>query len=137
MQTVWWQMQIWISWLSLKRTRVIDKNDKKDGTNEQNGNDRYKKILLDIQDILEDDDMVQLIMSQYEKGETMEMYDQNRSKRIDLLLQLAGNISYEDYIQAIKKTPRHGSMVMLKRDIDEIHINNSYSVRICKFVKFK
>ena len=37
---------------------------------------------------------------------------------------MAGNISYEDYIMAIKKAPRHGSTVLIKRDIDEIYVNN-------------
>ena len=63
-------------------------------------------------------------MSKYEKGETKEEYAQNRSKRIYLLLKMAGNISYDDYVMALKKTIRHGSTVILKRDIDEIYVNN-------------
>ena len=45
-------------------------------------------------------------------------------KRIDLMLEIAGDISYDDYVMAIKMTRRHGSTVLLKRDIDEIYVNN-------------
>ena len=37
---------------------------------------------------------------------------------------MAGNISYENYVMAIKKTRKHGSTVLLKRDIDETRVNN-------------
>ena len=37
---------------------------------------------------------------------------------------MAGNISYDDYILAIKKTRKHGSTVLLQRDVDEIFVNN-------------
>ena len=77
------------------------------------------KILSDVEDILNDEDMVKAIMSQYEKGSTEEEYDTNRSKRIDLLLEMAGDITYEDYVTAIRKTTKHASKVLLKRDIDE------------------
>ena len=42
-------------------------------------------------------------MSKFDKGSTEEEYDTNRSKRIDMLLEMAGNINYDDYILAIKK----------------------------------
>ena len=63
-------------------------------------------------------------MSKYEKGETEDEYNTNRSKRIDLLLQMAGNVSYDDYVTAIKKTTKHASRVLLKRDVDETRVNN-------------
>ena len=63
-------------------------------------------------------------MTKYEKGKTKEEYAQNRDRRIDLLLKTGGNINYDDYVMARKKTRRHGSTVILKRDIDEIYVNN-------------
>ena len=41
-------------------------------------------------------------MDKYEKGSTLEEYEANRAKRIDLMLEMAGNISYDDYIMALK-----------------------------------
>ena len=40
------------------------------------------------------------------------------------MLELAGDIKYEDYIMAIKKTRKRGSTVLLERDLNEIYINN-------------
>ena len=37
---------------------------------------------------------------------------------------MAGNISYDDYIMAIQKTRKHGSTILLKRDVDETRVNN-------------
>ena len=62
-------------------------------------------------------------MSKYPKGRTKEEYIENRAKRIDLLLEKAGSISYDDYIIAIKKSCKHGSTVMLQRDVDETRVN--------------
>ena len=110
----------------LKRTLVIDKNesstenDEPDKTQEKN----YMKILSDVEDILKDEDKVKEIMDKFEKGATEEEYDTNRSKRIDLLLKMAGDITYEDYITAIRKTTKHASRVLLKRDVDETMVNN-------------
>jgi hypothetical protein len=110
----------------LKETLVVDKNEFSDQSegDDQNRNVNYKKILSDIEDVLKDEDKVKEIMSKYEKGKTEEEYATNRAKRIDLLLEMAGNISYENYIMAIKKTRKHGSTVLLKRDVDETKVNN-------------
>ena len=95
----------------LKETLVIDKNDiasepeESDKTKAKN----YLKILSDVEDILTDDEKVQSIMNEYDKGATEEEYNTNRSKRIDLLLKMAGDISYENYITAIKNTTKHAS----------------------------
>ena len=40
--------------------------------------------------------------NKFDKGETEEEYFENRAKRIDMLLEKAGNVSYDDYIMAIK-----------------------------------
>ena len=67
---------------------------------------------------------MQSIENKHPKGIKKADYIKSRSDRIDHLLELAGNISYDNYIMAIKKTKRHGSTVLLQRDIDEIYINN-------------
>ena len=59
-----------------------------------------------------------------EKGTTKEENAQFRAQRIDEMLKVAGNISYGDYIIAIKKSKKHGSAVLLQRDIYEIYVNN-------------
>ena len=70
---------------------------------DDDSNRNYRKTLSDIEDLLKDDDILAEIMSRYEKGDTDEEYRVNRWKRIDLLLEMAGNITYDDYILAIKK----------------------------------
>ena len=87
----------------LIETLVIDRDEKKDSSETQNDkNDNYRKILNDVEDILNDSELIQFIMDQYEKGTTQEEYVNNRSARNDLLLKLAGPIEYEDYVKAIK-----------------------------------
>ena len=112
----------------LKETLVIDKNEFKDkldqNSYEPQSNDKYKKILNDVEEALSDPEMIEFIMNQYSKGNTEEEYHKNMSKRIDLLLQIAGEIRYEDYVEAIKRSKRFGSTVLLRRDVDETMINN-------------
>ena len=84
----------------------------------------YRRILLDVENLLKDADKVEEIMSKWNKGKTNEEYEVNRAKRVDLMLEMAGNVSYENYVMAIKKTRKHGSTVLLKRDIDETRVNN-------------
>ena len=84
----------------------------------------YNKILSDVEEVLRDKDKMQEIEKENPKGIKKEAYIKSRNARIDHLLELAGNISYDNYIMAIKKTRRHGSTVLLQRDIDEIYINN-------------
>ena len=111
----------------LKSTIVIDKTDIQpvEAPNaETKERKNYGKILSDVEDVLNDDEKVQEIMSKYPKGSTDEEYKENRAKRIDLLLEKSGGITYEDYIIAIKKSNKQGSTVMLQRDVDETRINN-------------
>ena len=81
-------------------------------------------ILRNVEELLKDPETVEMIMNQYEKGKTLKEYQENRSKRIDLLLKLAGDFSYGQYIKAIKKAKIHGSTVLLQRDVDETMVNN-------------
>ena len=112
----------------LKKTLVIDKNEynEEDNSNADSKSDscNYNKILSDIEEVLVDEDVIKILMERYPKGETIDDYDSNRCKRIDDLLEIAGRISYDDYITALKMTRKHGSTVLLQRDIDEIFVNN-------------
>ena len=112
--------------LPLKKTLFIDKHElsSESTENEENKIKNYTKILVDVENIIEDEDKVREIMNRFEKGSTEEEYEANISKRIDLLLEMAENISYDDYIMAIKKSRKHGSTVLLKRDVDETKVNN-------------
>ena len=64
----------------------------------------------------------------YVKMESPEEYDQNIKKRIEMVLKLASAggkpITYYQYEMAVTQQPRKGSEVLLRRDIDEIFINN-------------
>ena len=115
----------------LKQTLVVDRNEfEKEGNLENLENKQeeeklnYNQILSDVEEILKDEEMVKIIMDTYPKGKTEVEYTENRGKRIDLMLEIAGGIRYEDYILAIKKTRKHGCAVLLKRDVDEIYVNN-------------
>ena len=110
--------------LPLKHTLVIDKNEKNKDNDKEEETKNYHKVLSDVEDLLNDKDKIKLIISKYDKGKSQDEYDTNRAKRIDLLLEMAGNISYEDYVKALKKTRKHGSTILLKRDVDEIRVNN-------------
>ena len=64
----------------------------------------------------------------YVKMEDPEEYQTNIRKRIEEVLKIASaggeSISYEKYEQAVVEQPRKGSEVILRRDIDEIMLNN-------------
>ena len=62
---------------------------------------KYRKVISKVQDVIEDEDAMQKIMSQYDKqNETKEEYTANREKRIKQMCQLA-DVSYDEYIKAI------------------------------------
>ena len=112
----------------LKETLVIDKNEAKSKTEQDNHstptNDKYRKILADVEETVKDEEICPFIMQEHSKGSTEAEYSENLLKRIDLLLQIGGEIRYEDYVEAIKRSRKYGSTVLLKRDIDEVMINN-------------
>ena len=85
----------------------------------------YQNILININKILNDEDTLAEIQEKYpNKGRTKsEIYD-FRSERIDEMLRRAGDISYENYINAIRSSKRNGSTVLLERDLHELHVNN-------------
>ena len=114
----------------LRSTLVIDKSERKNNSENNTSSEtekkkkNFEKLLNDVENILTDDILRQYIMEQYEKGTTESEYNENRSKRIDLLLEIAGDYTYPDYVEAIKKSKLRGSTVLLRRDVDEIHVNN-------------
>ena len=113
----------------LKDTLIIDKHEFddtiEDVTNSNEIKQNCRKILFEVEEILRDEEKKKSIMSKYPiKGATREENYEYRAKRIDELLEMAGGISYEDYILAIKKSKKHGSAVLLQRDVDEIYVNN-------------
>ena len=54
-------------------------------------------MLADVEEILNDETKINAIAEKIPKNTS------NIEKRIDELLKMAGNITYEDYISAIKK----------------------------------
>ena len=64
----------------------------------------------------------------YIKMESPEEYKRNIRLRIDEVLEKASAggelITYEKYEKAVVEQPRKGSEVLLRRDIDEIFVNN-------------
>ena len=83
---------------------------------------KYSKVIQKVQEVIEDEEAIQKIMSQYDKqNETKEEYIANREKRIRKLCQVAG-VNYDDYVKAIS-TSKSGYSVVLQRDLDEVYIN--------------
>ena len=73
--------------------------------------------------MLEDQDLIDSIMSQYDKkSEKKAEYIINRKERILKLLEVA-EVTEEEYIEALS-WQRTGYSVHLKRDLDEIYINS-------------
>ena len=117
----------------LKETLVIDKHEFDDAIEKEQILDEetnsavtnYRKILVDVQELLKDEDKMNIIMEKLpNKGATKEENALYRAERIDEMLKVAGDISYGDYVRAIKRSKKHGSAVLLQRDIDEIYVNN-------------
>ena len=110
----------------LKETLVVDKHELND-TDEtaKTESKNYEKILHDVKEVMTDNNKLQIIFDKYpNKGKTREEYIYWREQRIDEMLRLAGGITYNEYIMAIKRSIAHGSQVLLQRDLDEMWINN-------------
>jgi hypothetical protein len=86
--------------------------------------DKHKKVLASVLEILDNTEMIDSIMEEYDKeNETISEYRNNRKERILKVLEYA-NIDPEDYITALKEISRKGINVILARDIDELYVNN-------------
>ena len=80
-------------------------------------------ILTRVKELLDDKETIDKIMSKYNKREeSKEEYETNRSKRIKALLTIAGT-NYEEYIDELRHSVKHGYAILLERDIDEAYIN--------------
>ena len=88
---------------------------------------KYKEILKNVKEVLEDRDFLEDTMSKYDKkSEIGENYQALREERIKLVLKRAGLETEEDwemYEKALKFSGT-GYSVILQRDIDEIYVNN-------------
>ena len=89
---------------------------------------KYKKILSDVREILDNYDIIQEILSEYpdKKSESQEEYVKNRKVRIEKVLQKAGLVTPEDinlYAEALR-TSLGGYSIILERDIDEMYVNS-------------
>ena len=74
---------------------------------------KYEDTLKKVQDLLEDIDIINSIMTQYnKKTETKEEYQVNRKKRILQLLEIA-KVSEDDYLEALSWT-RAGYIYIFK-----------------------
>ena len=107
----------------LKSTLLIDKNEDRSKSKEVSTLETEKKkflhkLLNDVENVLNDDLLIEYILEEHKKGDTESEHNKNLSKRIDLLLEIAGSYTYSDYITAIKKSEVRGSTVMLKRDVN-------------------
>ena len=88
----------------------------------------YKKILNNVKAILEEDELIQNILSEYpdKNKESREKYVENREIRIKKVLNLAGLKTEEDfnlYVEALEAS-KGGYSILLERDIDELYINS-------------
>ena len=89
------------------------------GTDEE----RKPEILTRVKELLDDKEVIDKIMSKYnKKEETKEEYEANRNNRIIELLAIA-ETNYEEYVEEIKHSVRQGYSILLERDIDEGYIN--------------
>ena len=81
-------------------------------------------LLKKVMDVLEESDVLDQIMSEYEKeNESIEEYRKNRKERILKVLELA-EVEPDEYVTALKESSRRGINVILARDIDELYVNN-------------
>ena len=86
--------------------------------------ERQKILLESVMNVLEEDDIIDDIMKDYDKdNESIEEYRKNRKKRILKILEIA-NVEPDDYVTALKQSSRKGVNVILARDIDELYVNN-------------
>ena len=86
--------------------------------------ERQKALLESVMNVLEESDIVDDIMKDYNKNdESIEEYRINRKERILKILEIA-NVEPEDYLTALRESSRKGINVILARDIDELYVNN-------------
>ena len=86
--------------------------------------ERNQILLKKVMDVLEEAEVIDLIMSEYNKeNESIEEYRRNRKERILKVLKLA-DVDPNEYVIALKESSRKGINIILARDIDELYVNN-------------
>ena len=104
----------------MTKSQVFDENE--DARNERE--DKNRKDLEKVMTVLETEEVIEEIMSEYNKEmESIDEYRQNRKQRILKVLELA-DVDPDDYVAALKESSRKGINVILARDIDELYVNN-------------
>merc|ERR1719233_702505 len=85
---------------------------------------KHKEVLKAVLGVLEDQDVMAEIWSDYDKfEESKNEYVRNRKERILRVLEIAG-VDPESYMDAVQEQTRSGVNIILARDIDEMYINN-------------
>ena len=89
---------------------------------------KYEKVLKDVKEKLCDEEVVARILNEIPKDldTSRESYVQNRKKRIDMLLGIAGLKTEEDrylYQEALQHSSK-GYSIIYERDLDEIWVNS-------------
>ena len=102
-------------------TQVFQGNSPEDRENKLK---EHEKTLKLVREILDDTDIIDSIMSNYElEHESLTEYEENRKKRILLMLEHA-NVTEDEYLAAITQSNRRGITVVLQRDLGECFVNN-------------
>ena len=88
----------------------------------------YNKVLKDVKEILIDEEIISKILVKFPKelDSTREKYVENRQKRIQELLKIAGlktNADFDLYLEALTYS-QNGYSIIQQRDIDEIFVNS-------------
>lgn len=79
---------------------------------------------MEVMKVLDSPDCVKEVLEQLpiEEETTKEEADEGRVKRIKMICSMAG-VKYEDYLEALS-TSKVGYSVVMKRDINELYVNN-------------
>ena len=85
---------------------------------------RNMEIQVEVMKVLDSPDCVKEVLEQLpiEEETTKEEADEGRVKRIKMICSMAG-VKYEDYLEALS-TSKVGYSVVMKRDINELYVNN-------------
>ena len=89
---------------------------------------QFRKLLIDVRNILDDEDIIKKILSKYpeKKSENRKDYLKHREERIKKILNLAGlktEEQYDLYLSALEASTS-GYSILLERDIDEMFVNS-------------
>ena len=90
--------------------------------------EEYKTLLAKVKSVLDDDEAIEKILSEYpnKENESRDEYVENREIRIKKVLNMAGlstEVEYQTYLDALA-TCQYGYSILLERDIDERYVNS-------------